>query len=141
MAAAATTALTGGGFVDADHATHPLDVLEIVDGFLLVSVGRHLHEGETTLAAGFPVEREAALGHLAVLAEQIQQILLFGLEREVAYVNGHSFNGTLKTDSWMLRVPSGASKRWNQPHPTGRRSPHRCRAALLARQRGGDEEA
>jgi hypothetical protein len=31
---------------------------------------------------------------LAVLAEEIEQILLFGLEREVAYVNSHSFSGT-----------------------------------------------
>jgi len=93
-AAATTTALTGGGLVDADHATHPLHVLEVVDGFLLIGVVGHLHEGEAALATGLPVEGQAALGDFAVLAEEIEQILLFGLEREVAYVNGHSFNGT-----------------------------------------------
>jgi hypothetical protein len=107
-AAATAAAFTGGRFVDADHAAHPLHVLEVVDGLLLIGVIGHLHESEATLTTGFPVEGQAALGDFAVLAEKIEQILLFGLEREVAYVNGHSFNGT-----WILiRVCCGSG--WSQ---------------------------
>ena len=68
--------------------------MEIVDGFLLIGVVAHLDKSEAALTAGFPVEGQAALLDLAVLAEEIKQILLFGLEREVAYVNSHSFSGT-----------------------------------------------
>jgi hypothetical protein len=93
-ATAATTAFPGGCFVDADHATHPLHILEVIDGFLLIGVVAHLDKSEAALTAGFPVEGQAALLDLAVLAEEVEQILLFGLEREVAYVNGHSFSGT-----------------------------------------------
>ena len=68
--------------------------MEVVDGFLLIGVVAHLDKSEAALTAGFPVEGQAALLDLAVLAEEVEQILLFGLEREVAYVNGHSFSGT-----------------------------------------------
>jgi len=91
---ATATTFAGGCFIDADHATHPLHILEIVDGFLLIGVVGHLDKCETALTAGFPVEGQAALLDLTVLAEEIEQILLFGLEREVAYVNSHSFSGT-----------------------------------------------
>jgi len=93
--------------VDADHATHPLHVLEVVNGLLLVGFVGHLDEGETALTAGFTVEGKAALGHFAVLAEEVKQILLFGLEREVADVNGHSLMRNLKTDPWVLRGSGG----------------------------------
>lgn len=93
-AAAAAAAFTGGCFVDADHATHPLDVLKIVDGFLFFSIARHFDESEAALAASLTIERQAALADLAVLAEQVKQILLFSLEREVSNVNGHSLDGT-----------------------------------------------
>ena len=92
--AATAAAFTGGCFVDADHATHPLDVLKIVDGFLFVSIVRHFDESEAALAASLTIERQAALADLAVLAEQVKQILLFSLEREVSNVNGHSLDGT-----------------------------------------------
>ena len=88
-AAATTAAFTGGGLVHADHAAHPLHVLEVVDGLLLSGVVAEFNEGETALAAGFTVEGEAALADFAVLPEEIKQVIALGLEREVANVDGH----------------------------------------------------
>jgi hypothetical protein len=89
VATAATTPFAGGGFVDADHATHPLDILEVVDGFLLSRIIGELNKGKTALATCFPIKGQAALAHLSVLAEEIKQVLAFCLEREVADVDGH----------------------------------------------------
>ena len=87
-----------------------LDVLEIVDGLLLGFVVDELNEGETALAARFAVEGKAALADFAVLAEEIKQILAFGLEREVADVNGHSLK-SLELIRLMLGYPGEASER------------------------------
>jgi hypothetical protein len=105
-----TTAFTGGGLVDADHATHPFDVLKIIDGFLLGGIVGELHEGKATLAAGFAVEGEAALTDFAVLAEKIKQVFAFSLEREVADVDGHSLK-SLELIRLMLGYPGKASER------------------------------
>ena len=95
VSAAPTTATaTGAGFshVDPDHSAHPLHVLEIVDGLLLVSSVSHLNESEPTLTAGIAIERQAALANRAVLGEQALKVLHFGIEGEVAHVNGHEMN-------------------------------------------------
>jgi hypothetical protein len=105
-----TTAFTGGGLVDADHATHPFDVLEVIDGFLLGGIVGELHEGKATLSAGFAVEGEAALADFAVLAEKIKQVFAFSLEREVADVDGHSLK-SLELIRLMLGYPGKASER------------------------------
>ena len=89
VATTAATAFAGGGFVDADHATHPLDILEVVDGFLLSRIIGKLNKGKTALTTCFPIKGQAALAHLSVLAEEIKQVLAFCLEREVADVDGH----------------------------------------------------
>ena len=89
VAATTTATFAGGGFVDADHPTHPFDILEVVDGFLLSCVIRQLNKGKTAFAACFPIKGQAALAHLSVLAEEIKQVLAFCLEREVADVDGH----------------------------------------------------
>jgi hypothetical protein len=108
--ATTTTAFTGGGLVDTDHATHPFDVLEVIDGFLLGGIVGELHEGKATLAAGFAVEGEAALTDFAVLAEKIKQVFAFSLEREVADVDGHSLK-SLELIRLMLGYPGKASER------------------------------
>jgi len=87
--AAATAAATRLSFVDADHAIHPFDVLEIVDGFLFFGIIGQFDKGKTALPAGFPIERQAALANFPVLTEEVTEILLFGIEREVAYVDCH----------------------------------------------------
>ena len=89
-AAATATAFSGGGLVDADHAAHPLHILQVVDGALLrLSIGQ-LDKCKASFAARFPIEGEAALAHLAISGEQVNEILAFGFKREVANVNGHS---------------------------------------------------
>lgn len=93
--ATATGALAGCGLVNADHATHPLNVLKVIDGLLFVFVGVHFHEAETALAAGFAIEGKAGTLHLAVLAEQIEQVFLLGLKGEVADVDGHFLVGPM----------------------------------------------
>ena len=94
-AAATTSALTRSCLVDTDHATHPFDVLKVVNGLLFVLIAIHFHESETALAAGFAIKRKAGTLHLAVLAEQIEQIFLLGLKGEVADVDGHFLLGPM----------------------------------------------
>jgi hypothetical protein len=105
-AAAATTTLTRCGLVDADHAAHPLHILEVIDGPCLGSVISQFNKGKAALPACVAVEGEAALAHFAVLAEEIKQILAFCLEREVADVDGHSIKKP-GTDSTDVRVHVG----------------------------------
>jgi hypothetical protein len=106
--ATATATLTGCGLVDADHATHPLHILEVIDGPLLGGVIDQLNKSKATLATCVTVEGQAALANLSVLGEEINQILAFSLEREVADVNGHSIKKP-GTDSSDVRVLMGRS--------------------------------
>jgi hypothetical protein len=90
-AAAATTATatTGFGFVNADHATHPLHILEIVNRFGFIGCGSELNESKTPLATGFAIQWQAALTNFAVLAEQIFDIFHLAVEGKIADVNSH----------------------------------------------------
>jgi hypothetical protein len=88
ITAAAATA-TGFGLVDANHPVHPFDVLEVVDGLLFFGIIGELDERKAALPAGFPIERQAALANFSVLTEKVTEILLFGVERKVAYVDCH----------------------------------------------------
>jgi hypothetical protein len=96
----ATAAFAGRGFINANHAAHPFDVLKIVDGFLLGFIIDQLNKSEPAFASGIPIEGQAALLDFAVLAEKIKQVLPFGLEREIADVDGHSIKkpGTDSSD-------------------------------------------
>jgi hypothetical protein len=96
----ATAAFAGRGFINANHAAHPFDVLKIVDGFLLGFIIDQLNKSEPAFASGIPVEGQAALLDFAVLAEKIKQVLPFSLEREIADVDGHSIKkpGTDSSD-------------------------------------------
>ncbi len=96
----ATAAFAGRGFINANHAAHPFDVLKIVDGFLLGFIIDQLYKSEPAFASGIPIEGQAALLDFAVLAEKIKQVLPFGLEREIADVDGHSIKkpGTDSSD-------------------------------------------
>jgi hypothetical protein len=89
VATAAATATTGFGFVNADHATHPLHILEIVNRFGFIGCGGELNESKTPLATGFAIQRQAALTNFAVLAEQIFDIFHLAVEGKIADVNSH----------------------------------------------------
>jgi hypothetical protein len=99
---ATATTTTWFGFVDPDHPVHPFDVLEIVDGLLLFGVVREFDKGETALASSFPIKGQAALAHFSVLTEKVTEILLLGIEREVAYVDCHVTLNNLNrsVDGW-----------------------------------------
>lgn len=96
----------GHSLVHADGATHPLDVLKIVDGFGFLSLVGHLDEGETALTAGVAVEGEAALAHLSVLAEQVLDIFRFCIEGKIADVNGYELRNYIS----ILRRPN---RKWS----------------------------
>ena len=61
----------GLSLTDGDVATHPLHVLEIIDGGCFVSLVDKVNEAEAALAAGVPVEGKGALADLAVLTEEV----------------------------------------------------------------------
>jgi hypothetical protein len=103
---AAATATAGLSFVDADGATHPLNILEIFNCLGLFGLVGHFDKGETALAAGVAVEGEAALAHLSVLAEQMLDIFRFRIEGKIADVNGHE----LRNYELILRRPN---RKWS----------------------------
>jgi hypothetical protein len=105
-AAATATAAAGLSFVDADGATHPLNILEIFNCLGLFGLVGHFDKGETALAAGVAVEGEAALAHLSVLAEQMLDIFRFRIEGKIADVNGHE----LRNYELILRRPN---RKWS----------------------------
>jgi hypothetical protein len=137
-----TAALTGGGLVDPDHPAHPLHILEIVDGFLFGGVIGQFNEGETALAPGFPIEGQAALTYLPVLAEEIKQVLAFGLEREITDVNGHSLKKS-GTDSFDVGCSEKAIERrgpeieaLREVEPVGSKPPGSAGGSLNALESG-----
>jgi len=104
--AATATAAAGLSFVDADGATHPLNVLEIFNCLGLFGLVGHFDKGETALAASVAVEGEAALAHLSVLTEQMLDIFRFRIEGKIADVNGHE----LRNYELILRRPN---RKWS----------------------------
>jgi hypothetical protein len=90
-----TTATTGAGFcfVHADVATHPLDVLQVINSFGFVAGVGQIHEGETTLASSVPIQGQNAFANFAVLGEEILEIFHFGIEGKVTHEDGHEMNG------------------------------------------------
>jgi hypothetical protein len=91
----ATTATTGAGFclVHADVATHPLDVLQVINSFGFVAGVGQIHKGETTLASSVPIQGQNAFANFAVLGEEILEIFHFGIEGKVTHEDGHEMNG------------------------------------------------
>jgi hypothetical protein len=89
VATTATATTTGFGFVNADHATHPLHILEIVNRCGFFGCASELNESKTSLTTGFAIQRQAALTNLTVLAEQIFDIFHLAIEGKIADVNSH----------------------------------------------------
>jgi hypothetical protein len=92
-AAAGTTTSTargaGFGLVDAQRTTHQLNPLQGIDGFRLKLGIHHLHEGETTLATGVPLEGKGAVRHLSKASEQLENVFLLSAEGKIADKNTH----------------------------------------------------
>lgn len=88
-AAAATTGTAGFCFVDAQGTAHQLSALESFDGALFGGLISHLDESEATLTAGVTLQRKRAVRHLSKRGEQLNDVLLFRTEGEVADKNAH----------------------------------------------------
>src|SRR5262245_34710240 len=89
-AAAATTAAAraaGTRFVHGERA--PAEVLAVkrLDRRLALGVVGHRDEPESTRAAGFAIGDDRRLADLAVLREEVVQVLIGGLVRQVADVD------------------------------------------------------
>jgi hypothetical protein len=92
-AAAPTTAGAGFCLVHADVATHPLDVLQVINSLGFVAGVRQIHKGETALASSVPIQGQNAFANFAVLGEEILEIFHFGIEGKVTHEDGHEMNG------------------------------------------------
>lgn len=90
----ATTTSTGGtatglGLVDPQGAAHQLRALQAIDGPVFhLGIG-HLHEGESALAAGIPLQREGAVHDFAKGGKQLCHVLLLSTEGQIANKNTH----------------------------------------------------
>jgi hypothetical protein len=87
--AAAATAATGFSLVDPDHATHPLDILKLIDGLGFLGITGKLNKSETALATRVPIEGQAALLQLPILGKQALEVFHFGIEGKITHVNCH----------------------------------------------------
>ena len=74
----------GFGLTDRNGTPHPLDVLQVINGRLLIGFVAEIHKCETTLAARLPVEGQGAFAHLAVLTEQMREILPLSVPGEIS---------------------------------------------------------
>lgn len=74
----------GFGLANGDGATHPLNVLQVVDCRLLIGFAAEVNKSETTLAARLPVEGQGAFAHFAVLTEQMNEILPLSVPGEIS---------------------------------------------------------
>jgi len=89
-AATATTAGAAGlSLVDAQGATHQFGALQTLNGTLFGGFIHHFHEGEATLATRVPLKRKGTVRDLAEGREQLNNVLLFRTEGEVADKNTH----------------------------------------------------
>ena len=80
--------LTGLCFVHADVAAHPLDVLQVINGLLLVGFAGHVDKAKATLASGFAIQRQAAFLDRSIFSEKAVEIFLFAIPGEIADVDG-----------------------------------------------------
>ena len=74
----------GFGLTNRDGTTHPLNVLQVVDRRLLIGFVAEVHKSETTLATRLPIEGQGAFAHLAVLTEEMDEILPLSVPGEIS---------------------------------------------------------
>jgi hypothetical protein len=91
-AAAASASFTRAGFVDGEIATINVLAVEGSDGSLSFRVVGHFDEAETAGAAGVTVHDEGRRSDLTESSEEILELRLRGLEREIADVHLHDTN-------------------------------------------------
>ena len=78
----------GLSFPHSDGATHPLHVLQIVDGGSLSLLISQINEGKTPFPTGFTIQRHGALAHFAVLTEQMDEVFSLSVPGEISNEDG-----------------------------------------------------
>jgi hypothetical protein len=104
-AAAATTAAAAATIlrlVDAEAAASEVATIERLNGSIRIRAFAHLHEGEPSRPAGFPVGDDAHLVHCTVSLEELTDFVLGGRERQIPDVQ-------LLAQSIILVAPSHAA--------------------------------
>jgi hypothetical protein len=89
-AATAAATLARPGLVDGEVATVNVLAVEGRDGRASVLVIRELDETEAAGAAGFTVHDQRRRRDFAVSREQLAQLALGGIERQISYVELHT---------------------------------------------------
>ena len=69
-------------------ATHPFDVLKIVNGLGFIRCLTEIHKGKSPLATGVTIKRHRAFGHLSVLPEKMLQVFSLSIPGEISNENG-----------------------------------------------------
>jgi hypothetical protein len=83
------TALLGTGFVDRKATAAELLAIGGFDGRGAFGSAAHRHERETAGAAGSVIGHKSDFGHSAVLAKEVLEIVLGGVEGKISYVQFH----------------------------------------------------
>ena len=103
----AVRSTTGLCLANGDVATHPLNVLQVVDRRGFVSLVYKVDESETTLAAGVPVEGQGALADFAVLTKQVDEVVTLSVPGQVADENCQKTNALWVILARRLSPPKG----------------------------------
>ena len=75
---------SGFSLANGDATPHPLDVLKIFNGGFLIRRIGEIYKCKSTFSARVPVQRQRAFADLAVLAEQVYEVLSFSVPGEIA---------------------------------------------------------
>ena len=110
-----TGSAAGFGLANRDGTTHPLNVLQVIDGRLLIGFVAEINESESALATGLPVERQRAFAHFAVLTEKVNQILPLSVPGEISNKDRQKKDWFNTLTIAHKRIRAGASGGWINP--------------------------
>ena len=74
----------GFSLANGDATPHPFDVLKIINGGFLIRRIGEIHKCKSAFSARVPVQRQRAFADLAVLAEQVNEVLSLSVPGEIA---------------------------------------------------------
>ena len=75
-----------------DVASHPLNVLQIIDCRGFISLIHKVNEAETTFAAGVSVKGQRAFADFAVLTKEVYEVVPLSVPGQVANENRQKTN-------------------------------------------------